>query len=92
MADVRTGVGSPRCAIHGGEDEKRPEVTHMFEITIGPQTTRVECPLLETMAATVAATAESLDELHSKVNELLAGQGSSQPYIKFTIGPVGEKE
>lgn len=60
----------------------------MFEVTIGPQTTRVECPLLETMAVKVAATYSAILRIEAKLDEM---QGHI-PKITFTIGPVSEQE
>lgn len=55
----------------------------MFTVTIGPTTTTVSCPLVETMAAEV-----------TEIHRLLTEGGPPPPsagQIHFTIGPVREK-
>lgn len=60
----------------------------MFEVTIGPHTTHVECPLLETMAAHVALVLDTVERIETTLNEM---QGHT-PKVTFTIGPVSEQE
>jgi hypothetical protein len=52
----------------------------MFTVTIGALTVEVECPLIENMAAEVAA-----------IKALLEDPTADGPRIEFTIGPVAEQ-
>ena len=62
----------------------------MFDVRIGPQTTSVECPMLE---GTYQSTIELEDNMNVVLNKLdqILGAQPGQPRIDFTIGPVREQ-
>lgn len=65
----------------------------MFDVTIGPITVEVECPLLEDTAANVQQLGADLARVEQKVDQILATLGTTgQPYVAFTIGPVRPQE
>jgi len=65
-----------------------------FEVTIGPHTTRVECELIEDMAARIAHIDVGVEDANAKLDQILAALGgqTAAPRIEFTIGPIREKE